>query len=290
MVIKVFREATVVASAINSANITNIQAAATVDNKLMIQVINNDLTQVNQELVITAVDTTTLGELGIEVYTNTQIITCPHIFGATQFGSVVKFNEQDSVVISAPVTTRYEGTTFDFVDDEFYQNDTVFDNNATQFVDTAPNAGAVYMFDYIANYNENLTNIGEFVYAQSVNSKDREYGFNPLYGTALEFNNNVVMIGTPNFLPDSVDGQVTVYENETGIKDWSVYRSSAPVVDIESIQNAQLFSAETNNTLINLDYIDPLQGKLLGSVRQNIDYVSSIDPANYNSQEILDTQ
>ena len=33
-----------------------------------VQVINNDLTQVNQELVITAVDTTTLGELGIEVY------------------------------------------------------------------------------------------------------------------------------------------------------------------------------------------------------------------------------
>ena len=283
--------ATTAANTINfDPNIRNIQAAATVDNKLMIQVINNDLTQVNQELVITAVDTTTLGELGIQTYTNTQIITCPHVFGPTQFGSVVKFNEYDSVVISAPVATRYEGTTFDFIDDEDFTNDTIFDNNATQFVDTAPNAGAVYMFDYIANYNENLTNIGEFVYAQSVNSKDIEYGFNPLYGTALEFNSNVVMIGTPNFLPDSVDGQVTVYENETGIKDWSIYRSSAPVVDIESIQNAQLFSAETNNTLINLDYIDPLQGKLLGSVRQNINYVASIDPANYNSQEIFDPQ
>lgn len=292
--------ATVVAKAINDANkaniITNIKAEATVDNKLMIEIINTDLTQVNQKLIITAVDTTTLVELGIQVYTNTQVITCPHMFGATQFGSVVQFNEQDSVVISAPVATRYEGTTFDFVDDEFYQNDTVFDNNATQFVDTAPNAGAVYMFDYIANYNENLSNIGEFVYAQSVNSKDMlngeivGYGFDPLYGTALDFNSNVVMIGTPNFLPDSVDGQVTIYENETGIKDWSIYRNSAPVVDIESIQNAQLFSAETNNTLINLDYIDPLQGKLLGSVRQNIDYVSSIDPANYNSQEIIDAQ
>lgn len=282
--------ATTAANAINAIKITNVQAAASADNKLIIQVINNDLTQVNQKLVITAVDTDTLSELGIETYTNTQIITCPHISGPTQFGSVVKFNEHDSVVISAPVATRYEGTTFDFVDDEFYQNDTVFDNNATQFVDTAPNAGAVYMFDYIANYNENLSNIGEFVYAQSVNSKDRVYGFNPLYGTALDFNSNVVMIGAPNFLPESVDGQVTIYENESGVSDWSVYRSSAPVVDIQSIQNAQLFSAETNNTLINLDYIDPLQGKLLGSVRQNIDVVSSVDPANYNSEEILDPQ
>jgi hypothetical protein len=282
--------ATVVANAINSANITNIQAAATVDNKLMIQVINTDLTQVNQKLIITAVDTTTLTELGIEIYTNTQVINCPHEFGPTQFGSVVQFNEYDSVVISAPVATRYEGTTFDFIDDEDFTNDTIFDNNATQFIDTAPNAGAVYMFDYISNYNENLTNIGEFVYAQSVNSKDIVYGFNPLYGTALDFNSNVVMIGTPNFLPDSVDGQVTIYENESGIKDWSIYRNSAPIVNIDSIQNAQLFSAETNNTLINLDYIDPLQGKLLGSVRQNINYVTSIDPANYNSDEIFDPQ
>ena len=282
--------ATTTANAINANKITNIQAAASADNKLIIQVINTELTQVNQKLVITAVDTSTLTELGFEIYTNTQIVYCPHEFGPTQFGSVVKFNEQDSVVISAPVATRYEGTTFDFVDDEFYQNDTIFDNNATQFIDTAPNAGAVYMFDYISNYNENLTNIGEFVYAQPVNSKDRVYGFNPLYGTALEFNSNVVMIGTPNFLPESIDGQVTIYENESGVKDWLVYRSSAPIVDIDSIQNAQIFSAETNNTLINLDYIDPLQGKLLGSVRQNIDYVSSIDPANYNSEEIFDAQ
>ncbi len=282
--------ATTAANAINANKITNIQAAASADNKLIIQVINTELTQVNQKLVITAVDTSTLTELGFEIYTNTQTINSPHEFGPTQFGSTIKFNEYDSVIISAPVSTRYEGTTFDFVDDEFYQNDTVFDNNATQFVDTAPNAGAVYMFDYIGNYNENLTNIGEFVYAQPVNSKDRVYGFNPLYGTALEFNSNVVMVGTPNFLPESVDGQVTIYENESGVKDWSVYRSSAPVVDIDSIQNSQIFSAETNNTLINLDYIDPLQGKLLGSVRQNIDVVSSVDPANYNSEENFDPQ
>ena len=282
--------ATVAANAINSTPITNIQAAASADNKLVIQVINSVLTQVNRELILTVVDTDTLNELGIDVYTNTQIITCPHVFGPTQFGSVVKFNEYGSVVISAPVGTRYSGTTFDFVDDENYTNDTIFDNNATQFVDTAPNAGAVYMFDYIENYNENLSNIGDFVYAQNVNSKDIEYGFNPLYGTALDFNSNVVMIGTPNFLPESVDGQVTIYENETGIRDWSIYRSSSAIVDINSIQNAQLFSAETNNTLINLDYIDPLQGKLLGSVRQNIDYVSSIDPANYNSLAMVDAQ
>lgn len=262
--------------------IPNVRAIAS-NNKLVIQIIDDNLTQVNKRLVITATNTLTLSELGLEVYSETQVINAPHNFGPTQFGLAIKFNEYDSVVISAPVSSRYEGTTFDFVDDEFYQNDTIFDNNATQFVETSPNAGAVYMFDYIANYNESLTNIGKFVYAQSVNSKDIEYGYSPKYGESIDFNQNVVMVGAPNFNPEAIDGQVTVYENETGIKDWTVFRSSAPIVDIDSIQNAQIFSVESNNTLINLDYIDPLQGKLLGSVRQNIDVVSSVDPANYNN-------
>jgi hypothetical protein len=290
--------AAVAANAINEARITNIQAAASFDNKLIIQVINKDLTLPNEELIIAVTETVTLTELGIEVYNKTQVINAPHKDGPTQFGTVVKFNEHDSVVISAPVATRFSATTFDFIDDENQDNDTVFDNNATQFIDTAPNAGAVYMFDYIANFNESLNNVGKFVYAQSVNDhstvvdNDRslKYGFNPQYGQAIDFNDNKVIVGSPNFLPESIDGKVTVYENLTGVKDWQVFRSSSDIVDIESIQNSQLYSAETNDTLINLDYIDPLQGKLLGSVRQNIDYVSSIDPASYRNDEQLEIQ
>ena len=275
--------ATQVANTINTSQITNVEAIATTDNKLVIQVINKDLTIVNEKLVVTAFDNSTLSELGLEIYTNTQIITCPHEQGPTMFGATIKFNEYDNVVISAPTGTRYAGTTFDFTDDENLDNDTVFDNNATRFVDTYQNAGAVYMFDYLGNYNENLLNPGKFVYAQSVNSKDQEYGAQPMYGTALDFNEHQVIIGTPGYQPSIVGGEVIVYTNATGISDWSVFRQSAPVVDIEKVQNTQLFSAETNNTLINLDYMDPLQGKLLGAVRQNIDYVTNADPAKYNS-------
>ncbi len=275
--------ATVAANTINTAQITNVEASATSDNKLIIQVINKDLTIVNEKLVVTAFDNATLSELGLEIYTNTQIITCPHEQGPTMFGAAIKFNEFDSVVISAPTGTRYTATTFDFTDDENLDNDTIFDNNATRFIDTYANAGAVYMFDYLDNYNESLVNPGKFVYAQSVNSQDQDYGAQPMYGTALDFNENQVIIGTPGYQPTIVGGEVIVYTNSTGIPDWSIYRQSAPVVDINKIQNTQLFSAETNNTLINLDYMDPLQGKLLGAVRQNIDYVSSVDPAKYNS-------
>jgi hypothetical protein len=276
--------ATVAVNAILQEKITNITAAAQ-DNKLIIQVINTDLTQPNEKLLISAVNVNTLTELGLQVYTETQVLRCPHVAGPTQFGYNIKFNELNSVVISAPVATRFAGTRFDFSDDETLENDTIFDNNATQFIDTSSNAGAVYMFDYLANYNESLNNPGQYVYAQSVNNFNLEYGFNPLYGQALSFSNNKVLIGSPNFLPGDYNGQVVVYFNPTGEADWSVYRESAPIVDINKIKNIQLFSAETNNTLVNLDYIDPLQGKILGACRENIDVVSNNDPARYNSVE-----
>jgi len=276
--------ATSAAASINSAKITNIQAVAQ-DGKLIIGLIDNALAQVNDKLNVTALNSATWAELGFNTYTQTQAITDPHVQNTTQFGNVIKFNEFGSFVTSAPKASRYEPTTFDSSDDENYDNDTLFDNNATQWVDTYANAGAVYMYDYVSNYNETLVNVGKFVYAQSTNDRNETYGYQPMFGHALDFNQSHVVIGTPNFKPDTVAGQVITYINDSGITDWSVYRSSNPVVDTSRIQDIQLYSALTNNTLDNLDYIDPLQGKILGSVRQNIDVVSNVDPAGYNSPD-----
>ena len=294
--------AEVVANAINSSNITNVAATA-IDGKLVIFLIDNSLAPVNQKLCLGITDTATLGELGIVVFDMTQEIVCPRDGGPTQFGTVVKFNEYGSFVASAPVGTRYSATTFDFIDDENQDNDTLFDNNTTSWIDESPNFGAVYMFDYITQYNESLLNSGKFVYAQSVNSPNLVYTpFNsydqatdvttsnqPRYGTAVDFNNYGVIVGTPGDVGDTTGseyaGSATVYNNSTGVKDWALYRYSAPVVDINKIFNIQLFSAETNETLINMDYIDPLQGKILGAARENIDIVSNVDPAYYNNGE-----
>ena len=278
-------DATVAASAINSASIINIQATAS-NGKLIISVVDQTIAVADQKLLLSVVDAATLTDLGIIVYTQTQTILCPHVVGPTQFGTVVKFNEHNSVAISAPVGTRFVQTQFDFTDDENLDNDTVFDNNATQFIDSYPNAGAVYTYDYLSNNNESLANIGAYTYAQSVNAINQEFGASPRYGSAIDWNSDKIAIGVPNFLPESIDGQVVIYVNETGVQDWVVYRYPAETVDINKIKNIQLFSAETNNTLVNLDYIDPLQGKILGAVRQNIDVISDIDPANYNNNNV----
>ena len=271
-----------VATQINNNGITNITASAS-DNKLVLSTISPALSVINEKLKLQQTDDDLFAELGISLYTETQTILPPHGKSRTLFGSTIKFNDRDSVVISAPAGTRYLGTTFDFNDDENIHNDTVFDNNATRFVDDYPNAGAVYMFDYLANYNGSLAEPGQFVYAQHCNSFDENYGYQPYYGTALDFNDNQVIIGTPNYSYTDISGQINVYRNSTGLKDWEIYRESAPIVDIDKIQNVQLYSAETNNTLVNFDYPDPMQNKLLGAIRQNLDYVGNIDPATYNS-------
>ena len=275
--------ATAVANQINTSGIPNVQASATSNNILIIQLINSEIANPNQELLISVIDPAVLTQLGINVFTNTQVLVSPYASGPTEFGTAIKFNESNSVIVSAPVGTRHEFTSFDFTDNGTPDLDTVFDNNATRFVETYPNAGAVYMYDYLGNYNENIANPGQFVFAQSTNSQDTAYGFNPLYGASLDFNNNVVVVGSPDFLPGQVDGQVIIYNNAIGTQDWGIYRQSASVVDINSISNTQLFSATTNNTLVNLDYIDPLQGKILGAVRENLDYITNTDPARYNS-------
>ncbi len=274
--------ASVVAAAIEAANITNITATA-IDNKLVISLINIELATINDKLDIVVLNANVLYQLGISKYTLTQVITDPHPATRTQFGTVIKFNDNGSFVASAPVAPRYEATTFDSSDDDNYNNDTLFDNNTTQFVDTLVNAGAVYMFDYAENYNENLLNVGQYIYAQSVNALNSNYGAQPYYGTAVDFNDNTVVVGTPGFRPGYENGQVIIYTNPSGQADWSVFRQPETAVNVNGITNAQLYSASTNNTLINLDYIDPLQGKILGVVAENLDIVSNADPASYNS-------
>ncbi len=274
--------ASIIATAITNANIPNVVAVANTNNTLTIQLIDKNLGTAGSKLSITVIDEQAIEELGLTLYVKTQTVKCPHNPGPTQFGKAVMFNEQGSFIASAPVGTRYAATTFDFSDDSNLDNDTVFDNNSTQWVDTFTNAGAAYMFDYLANYNESQYNVGKFTYAQSINDNTLVYGAQPMYGTALSFSQNVVMVGTPGFNVDGLHGKVNLFTNILGKSDWSILRQSSAIVDIDRVQNIQLFSAQTNNTLDNLDYIDPLQGKLLGVVRENLDFVTNIDPAGYN--------
>jgi hypothetical protein len=274
-----------VANRINLAVINNVFAYATEDNRLVIRLRDFNLGQPNNKLNISVFNGNVLAELGIAEYVKVQVIYDPHESNRTQFGYKVKFNEHNSFVVSAPAANRYLGTTFDFTDDENNHNDTVFDNNFTGFEDIYHDAGAVYMFDYLPSYGETLLTASNYVYSQSLPDLTEIYGKQPYYGQSLDFSNGRVVIGTPLFRPGVTNGSVTVYENTTGTQNWGVYRKSTAVTDISKIQKIHLYSNVTDVTLAALDYLDPLQGKLLGPIRENIDYITSVDPAGYNNAD-----
>lgn len=274
-----------VANAINFTNIDNIRAYSTEDNRLQIFLLKNNLGQTNNKLNISVFNGNYLTMLGFIDYVKSQVIQDPHAQTHTQFGYSVKFNQDDSFVVGAPSSDRYNQTSFD----EQYEDqhkDTVFDNNLTTFEDKAFNAGSVYMYDYIVSYDESLTNIGNYLYAQSCNYTATNYGSYPYYGQCVDYNAGVVMVGAPQYNPGSDNGQAWIYENATLVPNWHVYRESAPIVNIDKIQKAQLYNNETNETEVSLDYPDPLQGKLLGVVGENLDFISITDPANYNISDV----
>ena len=274
-------DANSVATQINNAAVPNVHAVA-IDGKLNIALRNVNLNPVGKKLSVSALDKSTLEQLGLVTYTNTQKITELYNDSRTQFGSNIRFNENNSFVVNAPVTKRREIVRFDYVDDNI-DNDTIFDNNFTQFLDERPNAGAVYMYDYLPNYNETVNDPGNYVFAQSCNDYASDYGYEPNYGESLFFDGNQLIVGTPKFDPGNANGSIVIYKNDNGKPNWHVHRTSAPVADVNKLQGVHLFNNVNNVTVESLDYLDPLAGRLLGSVHQNVDVISSIDPAGYNN-------
>jgi len=275
-----------IANAINQTNLDNIRAYATEDNRLQIFLIYPELGQVNNKLNISVFNGNYLFMMGFIDYVKSQTIYDLHQQTITQFGYNVKFNNENSFVVSAPASIRYLATTFDLISDTNTRNDTVFDNNLTFFEDKTSNAGSVYMYNYIPSYLESFNNIGKYVYAQSCNDKLTFVGPQPMYGAALDFTNDKVIIGVPKFNINAAGGRVVIYENTTGINNWHVYRESAPISDVTKIRKVQLYNNTNNQNLASLDYIDPLQGKLLGVVQENLDYISISDPAGYNGPNL----
>lgn len=268
---------------INEAGIPNVFSFVNDDGRLIIKLIDQSLGQIDNKLNVMALNGNVVTQLGMSTFNKSQTITNPRPQHNSSFGSVVTFSESGSIAVGAPISTRYLKTYFDYAIGQDIHNLTTFDNNLTGYIDSFTGAGAVYMFDYIPCYNESLSNISNYVYAQSCNDDSREYGYLPMYGSSIDFRDNVLMVGQPKFNVNDAGGKVTIYRNLEGTQNWTAFRYPDSIADISQVKRVQLYDNSTDKTLMSLDYIDPLQGKLLGVVAENLDFVTSIDPAGYNS-------
>jgi hypothetical protein len=247
---------------------------------LTVSVINSAAaTQGTKLNVLPGLTGSAFADIGFVNYPYTQTITSPNPSQFARFGSSLTIDSTAStLVIGAPNGNMYKPVTFD--------NDTTyFDDRSTIFSTTIVQSGVAYTFDYLPSSTDSVNNPGKFVFGQQLyNDATKELDS---YGTGLSYITGKLLVGAPgNDLEDSQFanfGQIVVFDNPDRIPAWTVKHLQTPVVDIALINSVYMYDKLESRVTSYLDFFDPLQGKILGVARENIDYVGAVDPANYNN-------
>lgn len=262
---------------INAAAIPNTKAELTQDGKIVFSVINADTVGPFASLSINPGTGTLFTDLGITSYVYQQTIESPVVQARSEFGKTVHIaSDAQTLLIAAPRATAVTATLFD-------NNSTTFDAVSTVFNDTVDQSGVVYSFDRLAAVNESITNSAQFVFGQQIISTTT----NPLdqFGTSIDFTTGTLLIGAPGTdLDDSQAnyGSVLSLRNLDQRPAWQTTRTQQLAVDTDLLNRTFIYDRVTNLPTRYFDFFDPLQGRVLGVVEQNINYKSAVDPAQYN--------
>ena len=148
---------------------------------------------------------------------------------------------------------------------------TVFDNEFTRFKTIQKDSGAVYMYERI---NDTLVYAQEFIY------EDDDSMF---FGKNLLVRENHVYTAMPR-RTDGVTfiGQIVDFRKTVGAKAWKQHRTPIDQVDIDNIKNVFLYNTKTNVIVEDLDFIDPVQGKIAGTAEQELSFKTYYDHATYS--------
>jgi hypothetical protein len=268
----------VLAQNINNSTVPNVYAFAgavygTATFGLLTVSVKNSAAAVagNKLTVLPGLTGNIFSSLGFETFVYTQTIVSPNPVAYSGFGSAVKIDTSAlTLTVGAPRGNLYRPNTFD-------EGATYFDSKTTTFSGPLIQSGAVYTYDYFASTNSSATNPGKFAFGQQVYDQTvQQLG---QYGTAVDYTNGVLLAGAPS---NNNYGMVSVFNNPDLSPAWTVTHLQQPVVDIALINGVFTYDRITSAKTAFLDFIDPLQGKILGTARQNIDYIGAVDPAAYN--------
>ena len=83
-------------------------------------------------------------------------------------------------------------------------------------------------------------------------------------------------------------GRTIEFDNPTHLPAWQILHQQQPVVDVYLLNSVYMYNKLESQETYFFDFFDPLQGKLLGVARQNINFISAIDPAQYNYGPVND--
>jgi len=267
------------AAAINASGIPNVTASASASGHLTIGVINSAAAaEFNKLTVLPGVTGTAFADLGFTTYLYTQTITSPNLTAYAQFGSSVNVNTGAvNLVVGSSNGDVYEPTTFD-------AGKTYFNEHSTTFFGYITNSGVVYTYDYLPSASVSAANPGMFVFGQQIYVTTLAAG--DRFGSAVNYRNGRLVVGAPGAdLPGGNQnyGSISVLDNPADAAVWQVLYTQLPMVDVNLINSVYSYNKLLNSVQTYFDYIDPLQGKILGVASRNIDYIGAVDPAQYNT-------
>jgi len=265
-------------NAINASGIPNVTSSVT-DGLLTISIINSAAASTFNKLqVLPGITDTAFNALGFDTYAYTQTITSPAPTLNANFGSSLAFSSDAmTLIVGAPGGNIYEPNTFD-------DKTTYFDDRSTTFSTVVVQSGAVYSYDYLASSTAVLSNPSKYVFGQQI--YDTGVASLDQWGSAVSYVNGRLLVGSPgsDLGDSSVDyGRTAIFTNATNRPSWYPIHVQTPVADINLINGVYMYDKLQSSATHFFDSINPIQGKILGAARQNIDYIGSDDPAKYNA-------
>lgn len=252
-----------------------------VSGRLTISVKNQESAVPLNKLQVNDGSGTVLADLGIETYVYQQTIVAPVQQSFAHFGEKFFISDDTiTLIVGVPNGTPISTVTFD-------NNTTIFDSFSTNFVDTISQAGVVYTYDALPAVDWSVTNPIKFVFGQQIFNGNSQT--DDRYGQAVDYTTGTLLVGAPGF--DAGDsqigyGEVTSLRNVNLSLAWKQIRVQQPTVDINLLNTVFMYDRVSGLPKQYFDYFNPSQGRLLGAVAQNLDFISAIDPAAYNVGEI----
>ena len=203
-----------------------------------------------------------------------QEVYSPNGEQAEQFGAYLNF-DGDQLSVTSLNGDIEKPTTFD-------NSTTVFDDEFTNFKTVDMDSGVIFMYERI---NKSLLFAQEFIIDEPLATN---------FGKNLLMNNNHVYTAMPEVTDlNTFQGMIIDFRKTLGQKSWKTHRTPIDNVDIEKIKGAFLYNTQTNTLIEDLDYIDPVQGKIAGPAEQELSYKTYYDPAAYsvgNDTVVIDEQ
>ena len=225
--------------------------------------------------------TNTTGSNGVyaaadmRIFAYMQIIINPYQAAGEYFGSKVKLasNAYMLVIGSGRGTTRHFAT--------FDNQTTTLDNDSTELFDHVTGSGSVYIYELYDDPRNEVEHPGRYAFAQQLDTGELVSG--DLFGYAVDIEGTYITVSAPADDSGATDaGAVYVFENPNMTRGWKLIRYQAPRVDIDSVTRIYLYDNQSNTIIDNLQFIDPVKGRILGQAEQEITYKTEFDPAIYN--------